>query len=84
MQGKFLCAAAMVLGLATPAFSQADVVCDEASLMKLETDVGAIPDGAKKIEATKELAMAKDAMAANDMEKCKSHLSNAVKGMDAM
>ncbi|OOG71262.1 hypothetical protein BLJAPNOD_05819 [Ensifer sp. M14] len=84
MYGKYLCAAAMVFGLTTPAFSQADIVCDTASLTKLETDASSISDGAKKIEATKEIGMAKEAMAANDMEKCKSHMGNAVKGMDAM
>ncbi|MGF6178498.1 hypothetical protein [Ensifer sp. 4252] len=47
-------------------------------------EIGQISDGAKKIEATKELTMPKEAMAANDLEKCKSHLGNAVKGKDAM
>ncbi|KSV88510.1 hypothetical protein N184_29060 [Sinorhizobium sp. GL28] len=28
--------------------------------------------------------VAKEAMTANDVEKCKSHLENAIKGMDAM
>ncbi|KOF12900.1 hypothetical protein AC244_32970 [Ensifer adhaerens] len=84
MYGKYLYAAAMVFGLATPAVSQSDIVCDEASLTKLESEVNSISDGAKKIEVTKEVGMAKDAMAANDMEKCKSHMGNAVKGKDAM
>jgi hypothetical protein len=53
-------------------------------IAKAEQQIAQISDGAKKVESTKELTMAKDAMAANDLEKCKSHLGNAIKGMDAM
>ncbi|MGO4623598.1 hypothetical protein AB4Z34_15825 [Ensifer sp. 2YAB10] len=75
---------ALIAVFAAPAAAQTNVVCDEASIVKAEQQIGQISDGAKKIESAKELAMAKDAMTANDVEKCKSHLENAIKGMDAM
>jgi len=75
---------ALIAAFASPALAQQKVVCDEASLAKAEQQIAQISDGAKKIESTKELTMARDAMMANDMEKCTSHLDNAIKGMDAM
>ena len=75
---------AFLAALAAPAFAQTSVVCDEAAIMKAEQQIAQINDGAKKIESAKELTMAKDAMTANDLDKCKSHLDNAIKGMDAM
>lgn len=53
--------------------------CDEASMMKMETDTNAMTDASKKEMAMKEMAMAKDAMAAKDMDKCKMHMDNAMK-----
>lgn len=81
---KTLAALTVFTVFAAPAVAQTNVVCDEASMVKAEQQIGQISDGAKKIESAKELTMAKDAMAANDVEKCKSHLENAIKGMDAM
>ena len=73
-----------IAAFTAPALAQTNVICDEASVAKAEQQIGQISDGAKKIESTKELAMAKEAMTANDVGKCKSHLENAIKGMDAM
>ncbi|WP_104668810.1 hypothetical protein [Ensifer adhaerens] len=84
MSLKSATALAAITLFAAPAAAQTNVVCDEASIVKAEQQIGQISDGAKKIESAKELGMAKDAMAANDVEKCKSHLENAIKGMDAM
>ncbi|NRP21846.1 hypothetical protein LPJGGPFB_05105 [Ensifer adhaerens] len=81
---RTLTALTFAAALAAPALAQTDLVCDAATMTKTEQQIGQISDGAKKIEASKELTMAKDAMSANDLEKCKSHLGNAVKGMDAM
>jgi hypothetical protein len=53
-------------------------------MTKLETDVGQITDSGRKEMAQKELAMAKEAMTANDQEKCKTHMANAMKGKDPM
>ncbi|WP_113737901.1 hypothetical protein [Rhizobiales bacterium] len=74
----------VIAAFTAPALAQTNVICDEASVAKAEQQIGQISDGAKKIESTKELAMAKEAMTANDVGKCKSHLENAIKGMDAM
>ncbi|HEV7323344.1 MAG TPA: hypothetical protein VGO04_32470 [Ensifer sp.] len=81
---KSIATLALMAAFATPALAQQQVVCDEASIAKAEQQVAQISDGSKKVESTKELTMAKDAMMANDMEKCTSHLDNAIKGMDAM
>ncbi|SDA92868.1 hypothetical protein SAMN03159448_04866 [Sinorhizobium sp. NFACC03] len=53
-------------------------------MTKLETDVNSIRDASKKEMATKEMAMAKEAMTANDTQKCKTHIENAMKGKDGM
>ncbi|THK34400.1 hypothetical protein EHS39_30570 [Ensifer sp. MPMI2T] len=84
MLNKVLVAAAMLTAIASPVFAQADITCDQAGLTKLETDVGQITDSGRKEMAQKELAMAKEAMAANDQAKCKSHMENAMKGKDPM
>jgi hypothetical protein len=84
MLKKMFAAAAISAVCASPAFSQADIVCDQAGMTKLETDVGQITDSGKKEMAQKELAMAKEALAANDQEKCKTHMGNAMKGQDPM
>lgn len=84
MLNKFLIAAFVAAASAGAAYAQADLVCDQAGMTKLETDVNSITDATKKNEATKEMAMAKEAMAANDTAKCKTHMENAMKGKDAM
>ena len=81
---KMLIAAAMSAACVSPAFAQADIVCDQVGMTKLETDVGQITDSGRKEMAEKELAMAKEALAANDQAKCKSHMENAMKGKDPM
>ncbi|MBB4185635.1 hypothetical protein [Sinorhizobium terangae] len=84
MLNKVLVAAAMLTAVASPVFAQADIKCDQAAMTKLETDVGQITDAMKKDYAKKELAMAKEAMNAKDMEKCKTHMSKAMKGNEPM
>lgn len=84
MLRKMLVAAAISGACVSPAFAQADMVCDQAGMTRLETDVGQITDTGRKEMAQKELAMAKEALAANDQEKCKSHMANAMKGKDPM
>ncbi|MCA1369954.1 hypothetical protein [Ensifer aridi] len=84
MLKKMLAAAAISAVCVSTAFAQADIVCDQSGMTKLETDVGQITDSGKKEMAQKELAMAKEALAANDQEKCKTHMENAMKGKDPM
>ncbi|APG91630.1 hypothetical protein [Sinorhizobium americanum] len=81
---KLLVAAAISAACVSPALAQADLVCDQAGMTKLETDVGQITDSGRKEMAQKELIMAKEALAANDQEKCKTHMANAMKGKDPM
>ena len=84
MLKKILVVAAISAACASSALAQADITCDQAGMTKLETDVGQITDSGRKEMAQKELAMAKEAMAANDQTKCKSHMENAMKGKDPM
>ncbi|WEX79239.1 hypothetical protein PYH37_005200 [Sinorhizobium numidicum] len=84
MLNRILIAAVIAAAPASSVFAQADLVCDQAGMTKLETDVNSITDATKKDMAQKELAMAKEAMTANDMAKCKSHMENAMKGRDPM
>lgn len=77
--------AAALLGfvMIAPAYAQ-DMMCDDASMMKMKTDMDAMTDPAmkeKKEMAMKEMDMAKESMAANKMDDCKMHMENAKKGM---
>ena len=78
-----LIAAAAGLGLASHAAAM-DMKCDEATMMKMQTEMDAITDPAKmqqKERAMKEVAMAKDAMAANKTDECVMHMDAAHKEM---
>ncbi|WP_246590337.1 hypothetical protein [Rhizobium lentis] len=58
--------------------------CDEASMMKMQSDMHAMTDPAmkeKKEMASKEMMMAKDSMMANKMDDCRMHMDNAMKSM---
>lgn len=76
---RILIATAIVVACADSAAAQADMVCDQSGMTKLETDVNSITDATKKEMVTKEMAMVKEAMAANDAQKCKTHMENAMK-----
>ncbi len=80
MLTRILIAGALSVAFAAPVLAQADIVCDQAAMTKLETDISQFTDATRKDFATKELAMAKEALAANDTEKCKTHMANALKG----
>ncbi|MBZ7927543.1 hypothetical protein LAC81_37030 (plasmid) [Ensifer adhaerens] len=82
---KTLGIAAFLFALAGPsAFALSDIVCDQSNMTKLENDVKGMKDEMKKDYANKELAMAKKALASNQSDKCKTHMSNAMKGNDPM
>lgn len=83
---KFTLAAALLGTMLSGAAVAQDSMtkCDEASMMKLETDTNAMTDATKKETAMKEMAMAKDAMTAKDMDKCKMHMDNAMQGKSSM
>lgn len=78
-----LATALLCAALATSSVAM-DMACDDASMMKLETDTNAMTDASKKEIAMKEMAMAKEAMTAKDMEKCKMHMDNAMQGKSSM
>lgn len=55
--------------------------CKEASIKAMKADVQAMPDGAPKTTASKELQAAQDMMQKNDVKACTAHMQTA---MDAM
>ncbi|WDZ81885.1 hypothetical protein PWG15_33845 (plasmid) [Ensifer adhaerens] len=82
---KTLLTATVLFALAGPsAFALSDIVCDQSNMSKLERDVNGMKDAMKKDYANKELAMAKKALASNESDKCKTHMSNAMEGNDPM
>jgi hypothetical protein len=75
-----------VFGLASTTYTSAQEMmkCDEASMMKMQTEMDAMTDPAmasQKDMAMKEMAMAKEAMAANKTDECTMHMENASKEM---
>jgi len=90
---KFTLAAIALAAASTcalPAFAQDAMMaakCDDASMMKMQSDVDGMTDPAmkeKKEMASKEMMMAKEAMTANKMDECKMHMDNAMKSMGKM
>lgn len=80
-----LAAASALSALAQDAMMSAK--CDDASMMKMQSDIDAMADPAmkeKKEMASKEMMMAKDAMKANKMDDCKMHMDNAMKSVSKM
>ena len=79
-------AAALCLTLASlPSHAASDAMakmtCDDASMTKMETDMGAMADGKKKTMAMKEMGMAKVAMGKHKMKSCATHMTRAGKAM---
>jgi hypothetical protein len=83
MLTRILAATDLVLAFANnPASAQdQNMLCDEATMTKMNTGMGAMTDAAKKDEAMKEMQMAKDAMDKKDNAGCKMHMANAMKMM---
>ncbi|WP_157386316.1 hypothetical protein [Rhizobium leguminosarum] len=67
-----------------PAYAASMAKCDDASITALQTKVDAMADQTKKTAATKQVAMAKDAMKAHKIKTCVTHMENAEKGMSKM
>ena len=83
-----LVASAFALALIQPVFAQEamkpDMKCDDATMMKMQTDMDAMKDDFMKMqkdEAMKEMDMAKDAMKADKTDDCMMHMDNAMKAM---
>jgi hypothetical protein len=83
MLKSILAAAALAVVVAQPAFADdAMMKCDDASMMKLQTDMDAMSgDAMKKDAAMKEMDMAKEAMKANKADDCVMHMDMAMKAM---
>jgi hypothetical protein len=80
-----LVTAVFAIAFIQPAFAQdAMVKCDDASIMKMQSEVEAMTEAAmkeKKEMAMKEMDKAKEAMKANQMDDCKMHMESAMKAM---
>jgi hypothetical protein len=70
-----LSAAVFGLFLAAPANAMEAMKCDDASMMKMQTDMDAMGDPAMK--ANKQMGMAKTAMKDNKMDDCSMHMGMA-------
>ncbi len=78
---KVLFAAALLgFALTAPAYAE-DMKCDDASMMKMQTEMDAMTDAAKKEMAMKEMDMAKMAMKDSKMDECTMHMGEAMKQM---
>jgi hypothetical protein len=67
--------------LAGPAYAADEMKCDEATMTKMQTDMDAMTDPAKKEMAMKSMEMAKTAMKDNKMDECMTQVKAT---MDAM
>jgi hypothetical protein len=80
-----LLAAALGLAFIQPVLADdAKYTCDDASMMKMETDMNAMtppPTKEQKEMAMKEMAAAKEAMAAKKTDECQIHLDKIMADM---
>ena len=56
--------------------------CTETSINAMNTDIQAMDGGGAKTSASKEMEMAKDMMAKNDLKACVTHLHNAMEAIE--
>jgi hypothetical protein len=78
---KLALVTAFVASVAVPVYAMDSMKCDDASMMKMQTQMDGMTDATKKGMAMKEMDMAKASMKDNKMDDCKMHLNNAAKGM---
>ncbi len=78
-----LAAAAFAILTIQPVFAEDAMMmkCDEASMMKLQTEMDAVKDESMKMMAMKEMDMAKESMKADKMDDCTMHMDGAMKAM---
>ena len=75
------CASVLTLAFMVPAMSAEMPKCDDATMQKMTTDMGAMTDPAMKDRmamATKHMDMAKMAMKDNKMDECSAQLNAAM------
>jgi hypothetical protein len=56
--------------------------CNQTAINALKADIQVMQDGEAKMTATKEMNMAQQMMANNDMEGCKSHIHSAIEATE--
>ena len=78
---KFVLVTAFVASIAAPVYAMDDMKCDEASMMKMQTQMDGMMDKTKKDAAMKHMDLAKASMKDNKMGDCKMHMDEAAKGM---
>ena len=71
---KYLMIAAIALAFTTPAMAASD--CSDKDMMDTKASVDAMPAGANKDAAMKELQMTMDAKTKKDMKSCQEHSTN--------
>ena len=84
MTKLLLSAAVFGLFLVAPANAMEAMKCDDASMMKMQTDMDAMSDPAMKANkdmAMKQMGMAKTAMKDNKMDDCSMHMGMASMSM---
>jgi hypothetical protein len=82
-------AACLATAFAAPVYAQDAMMakCDDASMMKMQTQMDGMTDPAmkeKKEMASKEMMMAKNSMKEKKMEDCTMHMDKAMKAMGKM
>jgi len=75
-------AAAFGFVLIAPASATHDpeMKCDEATMTRYQADIDAMTDAEKRATSVKEMEMAREAMKANDTEKCLTHMDTGHQG----
>ncbi|ENN86811.1 hypothetical protein RHSP_31242 [Rhizobium freirei PRF 81] len=87
---RFTIATALLMSAFTlPAYAANTMMmkCDDASMMKAQSDVDAMTGPMmkeKKAMASKEMMMAKESMKAKKMDDCKMHMEKAMKSIGKM
>lgn len=56
--------------------------CNETGVNALKADIQSMGDGKAKTTAIKEMEMAQEMMAQNDVKACKAHMHNAMEAME--
>ena len=56
--------------------------CNDTAINALKADIQAMGEGETKTTATKEVETARQLMAKNDMEGCKSHIQSAMEATE--
>jgi hypothetical protein len=78
---RTLAFAGVTLALAFAPAMAADMKCDDATMMKMQTGMEAMKDAEKKKGAMEEMTMAKASMDKKDDKGCMEHMEKAMKMM---